>query len=99
MHDPLSNDHWSWIRSLLVAKGYNSFRALGAAFGYSDGAFKNLKNYTFPATEKIVAGILGLEPQDVFPNRYKPDGSPIGRNYPRDHRITKRKIIRNGKVE
>ncbi|MDP1991953.1 MAG: helix-turn-helix domain-containing protein [Syntrophales bacterium] len=95
--DPLSNDLWSWIKHRLTIKGYPSFRALGKAYKYSDGAFKNVKNYSFPATQKIIADIIGTTPQELFPNRYTPEGKPIGRNYPRDRRITKHKISCNGK--
>jgi lambda repressor-like predicted transcriptional regulator len=97
--DPLSNELWSWIKHRLEIEGFPSFRALGAAFKYSDGAFKNVKNYSFPSTEKIIADIIGIAPQDLFPNRYTTDGKPIGRNYPRGRRITKRKIICNGNIK
>ncbi|MGV8059688.1 MAG: transcriptional regulator [Smithellaceae bacterium] len=95
--NPVSNDLWSLIKHRLLINGYPTFRALGAAYGYSDGAFKNVKNYAFPMAEKIIADILGVEPQDIFPTRYKPDGKPIGREYPRGRRIAKRKIICNRK--
>lgn len=95
--DPLTNDLWSWIKHRLTIKGYPSFRALGKAFNYSDGAFKNVKNYTYPAAEKIIADIIGITPQELFPNRYTSDGKPLGRKYPRDRRITKRKNSCNEK--
>ena len=96
--NPLSNDLWSWIKHRLTLNGYPSFRALGKAYNYSQGgAFKNVKNYPYPAAQKIIADIIGITPQNLFPNRYTSAGKPMGRNYPRDRRITKRKISCNGK--
>ncbi len=96
---PISIDLWLWIKTRLVINGYPTFRALGAAYGYSDGAFKNVKNYAFPAAEKIIADIIGVDPQDLFPNRYNQDGKPLGRNYPRHRRITKTKKIYKLKIK
>ncbi|MGA2525931.1 MAG: helix-turn-helix domain-containing protein [Smithellaceae bacterium] len=97
--NPVSIELWSWIKHRLLTEGYPSFRALGKAYRYSDGAFKNVKNYAYPKIEKIIADIVGMKPQDLFSNRYDVNGKPIGRNYPRSRRITKRKSICNIKTK
>lgn len=94
---PLSNEFWSWIKYQLAIKGYPSFRALGKAYKYSDGAFKNVKNYACPANEKIIADIIGMTPQTLFPNRYSVNGKSIVRDYPCVQRLSERKKLINGK--
>jgi lambda repressor-like predicted transcriptional regulator len=95
--NPISNERWSWIKFRLTQAGYPTLKSLAPKHKYSISAFTLVKNYAFPSVEKIIADIVGMPPQDVFPNRYSNDGQPIGRNYPREKRLSERKRNRNVK--
>lgn len=95
--NPISNELWSWIKYRLTLTGYPTLKSLATKHNYSKEAFTLVKNYAFPNTEKIIAETIGMTPQDLFQNRYTEDGKPIGRNYPREIRLSERKKIRNGK--
>ena len=95
--NPISNELWSWIKYRLTQAGYPTLKSLAADHDYSKEAFAIVKNYAFPNIEKIIAETLGMTPQDLFRNRYTEDGTPIGRNYPREIRLSERKKIRNVK--
>ena len=95
--NPISNEHWSWIRYRLTQAGYPTWPSLAAKHNYSVSSFTIVKNYAFPNTEKIIAETIGMTPQDLFQDRYSSDGKPIGRNYPRDIRLTDRKKNHNKK--
>lgn len=94
---PLSNEYWLWIKYRLAQVGYRTWLSLAVKHKYHVSAFTLVKNYAFPNVEKIIANTIGMTPQDLFPNRYSVDGTPIGRKYPRDVRLSDRKKIRNGK--
>lgn len=95
--NPISNEHWSWIKYRMIQAGYPTLKSLAPKYNYSISAFTLVKNYAFPNVEKIIADIIGMPAQDIFPNRYSIDGKPIGRNYPREIRLSERKKIRNEK--
>jgi lambda repressor-like predicted transcriptional regulator len=95
--NPLSNQQWAWIKLRLIEAGETGWESLAQKHHYHYTSFARVKSYAFPNVEKIIAEAIGLAPQDLFPNRYRPDGKPIGRNYPREIRLSERKKIRNGK--
>lgn len=97
--EPLSRTHWLWIRNQIELKGL-SLSGIARAHGYHKSAAGLVRDYRYPFFEKIIAEILGCDPQDIFLDRYTPDGKPIGRNYPRDRRrsnFSKNGIEVNGK--
>jgi len=95
--NPISNELWSWIRYRLIQAGCPTLKSLAAKHNYSKESFLIVKNYAFPNVEKIISETIGMAPQDLFQNRYTSDGKPIGRNYPRQIRLSERQKIRNGK--
>lgn len=97
--NPISNELWSWIKYRLTIFGYPTLKALATKHNYSKESFVIVKNYAFPNVEKIIAETIGMTPQNLFPNRYASNGQPIGRNYPREIRLSERKKNRNGKDE
>jgi len=89
--EPLSRDRWLWIRNRIELKGL-SLASISRNHGYHISAAGLVRDYRYPAIEKIIADILGLPPQDLFPDRYTADGKPLGRNYPRDRRKKRKEI-------
>ena len=48
--------------------------------GYADGSLKLALSRPWPRAEKIIADLIGVAPQDIWPSRYE-DGKPLsGRN-------------------
>ena len=41
-------------------------------------AQKTVKYKPWPAMEKIIADIIGVHPMEIWPSRYKADGSSVG---------------------
>lgn len=78
--EPLSRQHWLWVRNQLGLKGL-SLASISKAHGYHKSAAGLVRDYRYPFFEKVIAKILDLTPQDLFPSRYAVDGKPIGRNY------------------
>jgi len=95
--NPVSKEHWAWIKLRVLAAGFPSWKPLAEKHGYTKAAFSMTRCYAFPSIEKIIAETIGITPQALFPNRYRKDGRPIGRNYPRVVRLSERKKICNGK--
>lgn len=48
--------------------------------GYSESAARRALRQQWPAVEAIIARQIGRRPQDVWPSRYFPDGSPRPRS-------------------
>jgi len=97
--NPIPKELWAWIKLRLMAAGFPTWKPLAEKYQYTTAAFSITRCYAFPNIEKIIAGTLGMTPQALFPNRYMADGKPVGRNYPREMRLTERKKICNGKDE
>jgi lambda repressor-like predicted transcriptional regulator len=91
--NPISREHWAWIRLRLAEVGFPKWKPLAEKHQYTTSAFSITRCYAFPNIEKIIAETIGLAPQDVFPSRYMKDGKPIGRNYPRENRKTRKEIV------
>lgn len=49
---------------------------LSRQHGYTDGAVKEVLRRPWPAIERIVADFLKVAPQEIWPDRYGPDGKP-----------------------
>lgn len=47
--------------------------------GVTRACFYSVFNKTYPRMEKVLADFLGLEPAQLFPERYDKDGLPIYR--------------------
>jgi Ner family transcriptional regulator len=53
-----------------------TLRELSLAHGYSGNAVGEALRRPWPAVERIIADALGMEPQEIWPSRYLPDGTP-----------------------
>ena len=69
---------WKWIRHQLNIQGLN-LNKLASLYGCHRQCFTNLKSKHCPKFEKILANILGLEPQQIWPDRYQSFVSPVGK--------------------
>ena len=77
---------WEWIKYQLRARG-TSLAKLARALGVSDTAVKNTKRTAYPRMERAIAKALGLQPIDLWPERWNTDGTP--------HRIRKQRAEKN----
>ena len=70
-------DDWlpARIKYELELKGW-SLRKLSLANGYSDWAMTQTLRRHWPACEKIIAEVIGVKPDEIWPSRYV-DGEPI----------------------
>ncbi|HTH39787.1 MAG TPA: helix-turn-helix transcriptional regulator [Rhodocyclaceae bacterium] len=59
-----------------IRKRGSSLRQLSVAHGYSPDALRNALLRPWPKAEAIIAGFLGLTPQEIWPSRYHSDGRP-----------------------
>lgn len=67
--------HRADIKAALEKAGW-SLRQLAIANGYAAGVMKHPLNQQYPKCERIIADVLGVTPQTIWPSRYNPDGSP-----------------------
>lgn len=64
----------NWHRADIVAalrKKNTSLAEIGRSHGYASGTIKNALDKHYPAAELIIARALELQPQDIWPERYK----------------------------
>lgn len=66
---------WEWIKYQLRRKG-SSLAQLARELGVSDSPVKNTKRVPYPRMERAIADALGLEPIDIWPERWNADGTP-----------------------
>lgn len=67
---------WEWIKYQLRSHG-TSLAQLSRAQRVSDAAVKNVKRVPYPRMERAIADALGLEPIDLWPERWNADGTPL----------------------
>lgn len=68
-----------WHRADVVCglwKLGTSMERLSREHGYATGALRNALNIPWPKAERILAEALGVTPQDIWPSRYREDGTP-----------------------
>jgi Ner family transcriptional regulator len=70
-----SDWHPADVLAGLKKRGY-SLAGLSIANGYHPTAAGKALKRAWPAMEAIIAGALGMRPQDIWPTRYEPDGRP-----------------------
>lgn len=66
---------WEWIKYQLRAKG-TSLAMLARELNVSDTAVKNAKRTAYPRMERAIAKALGLDPIDLWPDRWNSNGTP-----------------------
>jgi Ner family transcriptional regulator len=69
------NGNWSWIKLHLELKGL-TFGKLARIHGIDKTCFTKVKTHPMPKNERIIADLLGLEPWELWPDRYDPDHNP-----------------------
>ncbi len=67
-----------------IRKGGETLRRLSLKARYDGSAASKALRQPWPAVERIIADFLGLEPQEIWPDRYLPDGSPRYLRKPRN---------------
>ena len=56
-----------------------SFKRIAEAYGYScPHTPSDVQRKPYPVMEAIVAGIIGVAPQEIWPSRYDEHGRPLG---------------------
>ena len=65
-----TNDwHPSEITCALRMKGTN-LRKLSIASGYKPGTLGNALRFMYPKAERIIADVIGVPPEAIWPSRY-----------------------------
>ena len=85
-----SDWHSADIKAALAKKGYSLAR-LARENGYADTSPSNAFRQSWPAMEKIMAAVIGIPPQEIWPSRYNSDGTPY-----RTVRLARVRRARNG---
>lgn len=72
--------HQDWHPAQIVAAlrmaGY-SFRQLAILNGYGNpNSLTTVLHRPYPLAEALVAEVLGIKPDEIWPTRYGPDGKP-----------------------
>lgn len=68
-----SNELKDWHQADIVAglkKVGTNMSALSEQHGLSRGCLRNALYRPYPKAERIIAGAIGVEPQDIWPSRY-----------------------------
>jgi Ner family transcriptional regulator len=71
--DPASR--WEWIKYQLRIRG-TSMAALARQLRVTDRAIRNAKSTPYPRVERSLAKALSLDPAEIWPERWNPDGTP-----------------------
>lgn len=96
-----SKETWMWIKHRLELQGL-TFGKIGTIYGVDKSCFTKVKTVPIPKNERILADYVGVEPWDLWPDRYDAAHNP-NRISPRyqghKHFLnnTQNKIKRNGK--
>lgn len=75
----IARKHKGWhpeeIKAAIRMRG-KTMSQLSVVNGYHESALRQVLRKPWPAIERIVAEFLGVEPQEIWPDRYGPDGMP-----------------------
>lgn len=55
-----------------------SFKELSQSLGLKDGACAQALRRQWPRCERAIADAIGVEPKELWPDRYNADGTPRG---------------------
>lgn len=83
---------WLWIKSNLASQEL-SFSKLAIDYGVKKTNFLRVKNTPSPKYELIIASKLGLDPWDLWPDRYDIMHNPsrVSTRYPKHKKIIEHK--------
>ena len=76
LSDPKKRRAWIAYQVMLQGK---SLAQIADGAGVSRQCLYHVFRITYPRMEKVIADALGMEPKDLFPERYTTDGLPIYR--------------------
>ena len=72
--------HWADVKASLEKLGTN-ISTLSREYGYKGNALHNVTRHCWPKAEKIIAEKIGVTAPEIWPSRYRADGTPkSGRN-------------------
>jgi lambda repressor-like predicted transcriptional regulator len=66
---------WKWIKHRLAVKGF-TFSELARIHGVDKSCFTGVKRLTLPKYERIIADYIGVDPWDLWPDRYDAAHNP-----------------------
>lgn len=73
---PLDLDRrWEWIKYQLRVRG-TSGAVIARELSLNDRAIRSTKRNAYPRVERAIASALGLQPIQVWPERWNTDGTP-----------------------
>jgi Ner family transcriptional regulator len=78
MPDPRQDWHPEDIKAAIRKTGI-TLKHLALEHGYSESAARCALRDPSPRLEQIMARRLGLQPEQIWPSRYTPDGLPLPR--------------------
>jgi Ner family transcriptional regulator len=79
MQEPQRGWHPEQIKAALKMRGHD-FSSIGRRIGYAQPGTPNKVLWQrWPWMERIVADLLGVHPAELWPERYRLDGSPVAR--------------------
>ncbi|MFF3704866.1 helix-turn-helix domain-containing protein [Pseudomonas qingdaonensis] len=74
---PLDSDsRWEWIKFQLRVRGTN-LADLARQNDLNERAIRNAKHRPYPRVERAIAQALGLQPVQLWPERWNSDGAPL----------------------
>lgn len=63
------------IKAALEDEGW-SCRQLSFSRGYTSNAVQTALHKPYPAVERIISDVIGVTPEEIWPDRYDIDGKP-----------------------
>lgn len=74
---PTDNElRWEWLKYQLRARA-TSLAQIARELNVSLSATKNVKRHAYPRIERVLAARLGLVPEQIWPERWNVDGTPV----------------------
>lgn len=67
--------HPEEIKAAIRMRG-KTMTDLSIEHGYRENAVRQVFRQPWPAIERLIADFLGVKPQEIWPDRYGPDGMP-----------------------
>lgn len=82
------NARFDWhpadVKAALEKAGWSVTR-LAKSHGHTHGVISRALRRPYERGERIVADALGLDPREIWPSRYLPDGEHVMAKWKRDH--------------
>jgi len=92
-----SDTVWAWIKLRLALQNL-TFSKLSQIYGVSRVNFSDVRKRHSPKYELIIANHIGIEPWNIWPERYDAEHKPIHKSL-RKHKKTKPSMDKYQKYE